>query len=100
MMNCWINIFIALVSYISALKSLVLKLREVYLDSENIFVIFEFIAGILAYGTVFGTIHGIVEMLDDTVVSNQAEEKHKFEMDLLRNYMREKKLYKFVIFLY
>lgn len=46
-----------LVSYISALKSLVLKLRSAYKDEENIYVIFEFIAGILAYGTVFGNIH-------------------------------------------
>jgi hypothetical protein len=61
-----------LVSYISALKSLVLKLRSAYKDEENIYVIFEFIAGILAYGTVFGNIHSIVEMMDDTVVSNQA----------------------------
>ena len=61
-----------LVSYISALKSLVLKLREVTKDEENIYVIFDFIAGILAYGTVFGNIHSIVEMMDDTAISNQA----------------------------
>ncbi len=46
-----------LVSYISALKSLVLKLRSAYKDGENVYVVFEFIAGILAYGTVFGNIH-------------------------------------------
>ncbi|KAJ3159041.1 Cyclic nucleotide-gated olfactory channel [Irineochytrium annulatum] len=63
-----------LVSYISALKSLVLKLRDVRLDAENIYVIFEFVCGILAYGTVFGNIHSIVEMLDNTAVSTQAGE--------------------------
>jgi hypothetical protein len=65
-----------LVSYISALKSLVLHLRIAYKDEENIYVIFEFIAGILAYGTVFGNIHSIVEMMDGTVISNQAGNKY------------------------
>ena len=94
-----------LVSFLSALKSLVLKLRDVKKDAENIYVIFEFIAGILAYGTVFGNIHAIVEMLDHTVMSNHAgkctftlyndsfiEEKHRFEMQLVRDYMRKKKI--------
>ncbi|KAI9346038.1 cyclic nucleotide-binding-like protein [Zopfochytrium polystomum] len=81
-----------LVSYLTALRSLVLKLRDVNDDAENVFVIFEFIAGILAYGTVFGNIHSIVEMLDKTAVLNQAEELHNYQMDWLKSYMREKKL--------
>ncbi|KAJ3105989.1 hypothetical protein HDU97_007173 [Phlyctochytrium planicorne] len=81
-----------LVSYLSALRSLVLHLREVEIDAENIYVVFEFVFGILAYGTVFGNIHSIVEMLDNTAASNQAEEQHKFQMEWLKNYMREKRL--------
>ncbi|KAJ1554934.1 Cyclic nucleotide-gated olfactory channel [Cladochytrium tenue] len=81
-----------LVSYLTALRSLVLKLRDVTLAAEDVFVIFEFVAGILAYGTVFGNIHSIVEMLDKTAVLNQAEELHQYQMDWLRAYMREKKL--------
>ncbi|KAI9209214.1 cyclic nucleotide-binding-like protein [Polychytrium aggregatum] len=81
-----------LTSYLSALRSLVLKLRDTELDTENIYVIFEFVAGILAYGTVFGNIHSIVEMLDHTAASTKAEERHKFEMAWLRKYMREKGL--------
>ncbi|KAJ3324358.1 hypothetical protein HDU76_013438 [Blyttiomyces sp. JEL0837] len=81
-----------LVSYLTALRSLVLKLREVLDDTENVYVIFEFIVGILAYGTVFGNIHSIVEMLDNTAALNQAEDVHKFRMDWLKTYMRDKKL--------
>jgi hypothetical protein len=81
-----------LVSYISALKSLVLRLRLVSNDYENIYVIFEFIAGILSYGIVFGNIHSIVEMMDSTAALTEAEEYHKFEMDWVKNYMRETQL--------
>ncbi|KAJ3110373.1 hypothetical protein HDU96_006665 [Phlyctochytrium bullatum] len=81
-----------LVSYLSALRSLVLHLRDVDLDAENVYVVFEFVFGILAYGTVFGNIHSIVEMLDNTAASNHAEEQHKFQMEWLKNYMREKRL--------
>ncbi|KAJ3209658.1 hypothetical protein HDU67_006021 [Dinochytrium kinnereticum] len=81
-----------LVSYLSALRSLVLHLREVQMDAENIYVVFEFVFGILAYGTVFGNIQSIVEMLDNTAASNHAEEQHKFQMEWLKNYMREKRL--------
>ncbi|KAJ3128434.1 Kinesin-like protein kif27 [Nowakowskiella sp. JEL0407] len=79
-------------SYLSALQSLVLKLRDVTLNAENVYVILEFIAGILAYGTVFGNIHSIVEMMDHTAATTQAEERHKFEMTLVRKYMRDKGL--------
>lgn len=79
-------------SYLAALKSLVLKLRSVKLNGENLYVVLEFITGILAYGTVFGNIHSIVEMLDKTAVQTQAEEQHNFQMALLRKYMKEKKL--------
>ncbi|KAI8814217.1 cyclic nucleotide-binding-like protein [Cladochytrium replicatum] len=81
-----------LTSYLTALRSLVLKLREVNKNAENVFVVFEFIAGILAYGTVFGNIHSIVEMLDHTAASTKAEERHKYEMNWLRQYMRDKGL--------
>ncbi|KAJ3413939.1 Cyclic nucleotide-gated olfactory channel [Chytridiales sp. JEL 0842] len=81
-----------LVSYLSALRSLVLKLRDARNDTENTYVIFEFLAGILAYGTVFGNIHSIVEMLDNTAVLTHAEEQHKFKMEWLKSYMRQKKL--------
>ncbi|TPX51757.1 hypothetical protein SeLEV6574_g00088 [Synchytrium endobioticum] len=79
-----------LISYVAAVKSLVLKLREVDMDAENIYVLFEFTVGILAYGTVFGNLHSIVEMLDSTAAIAHAEEKHKFEMGWLRTYMRNK----------
>ncbi|KAI8851252.1 hypothetical protein BC829DRAFT_415497 [Chytridium lagenaria] len=75
-----------------SILSLVLHLREVELDAENVYVVFEFVFGILAYGTVFGNIHSIVEMLDNTAASNHAEEHHKFQMEWLKNYMREKRL--------
>ncbi|KAJ3333548.1 Cyclic nucleotide-gated olfactory channel [Blyttiomyces sp. JEL0837] len=81
-----------LVGYLTALKSLVLKLRDVTEDQENIYVIFEFVAGILAYGTVFGNIHSIVEMLDETAAYTQAEDQHKFQMEAVKAYMREKGL--------
>ncbi|KAI8622654.1 hypothetical protein BC830DRAFT_270180 [Chytriomyces sp. MP71] len=81
-----------LVSYLAALRSLVLKLRECSLDAENIFVIFEFVTGILAYGTVFANIHSIIELLDSTAALNQAEELHNFEMEGLISYMKEKKI--------
>ncbi|TPX32396.1 hypothetical protein SmJEL517_g04421 [Synchytrium microbalum] len=81
-----------LISYLSAVRSLVLRLREVELDAENIYVLGEFIGGILAYGTVFGNLHSIVEMLDSTAALTHAEEQHKFEMGWLRTYMREKGL--------
>ncbi|KAJ1550251.1 Cyclic nucleotide-gated olfactory channel, partial [Nowakowskiella sp. JEL0078] len=61
-----------LTSYLASLRSLVLKPREVTLNTENVFGIIEFIAGILAYGTVFGNIHSIVEMMDHTAASTQA----------------------------
>ncbi|KAI8826473.1 hypothetical protein BJ741DRAFT_714501 [Chytriomyces cf. hyalinus JEL632] len=79
-----------LVSYLAALRSLVLKLRECSQDMENIFVIFEFVSGILAYGTVFGNIHSIIELLDSTAAMNQAEEYHNFEMEGIISFMKEK----------
>ncbi|KAJ3233135.1 hypothetical protein HDU81_002491 [Chytriomyces hyalinus] len=79
-----------LVSYLAALRSLVLKLRECSQDMENIFVIFEFVSGILAYGTVFGNIHSIIELLDSTAALNQAEEYHNFEMEGIISFMKEK----------
>ncbi|KAJ3224978.1 Cyclic nucleotide-gated olfactory channel [Chytriomyces hyalinus] len=79
-----------LVSYLAALRSLVLKLRECSQDTENIFVIFEFVSGILAYGTVFGNIHSIIELLDSTAALNQAEEYHNFEMEGIISFMKEK----------
>ncbi|KAI9009864.1 hypothetical protein BC832DRAFT_390499 [Gaertneriomyces semiglobifer] len=79
-----------LMSYLSALATLVLKLRTVGKNEEAIYVIFEFVAGILVYGTVFGNIHSIVEMLDHTAALTAAEETHKFQMDWLKRYMREK----------
>ncbi|KAJ3389208.1 Kinesin-like protein kif27 [Chytriomyces hyalinus] len=79
-----------LVSYLAALRSLVLKLRECSQDTENIFVIFEFVSGILAYGTVFGNIHSIIELLDSTAAMNQAEEYHNFEMEGIISFMKEK----------
>ncbi|KAJ3063226.1 hypothetical protein HDU98_000931 [Podochytrium sp. JEL0797] len=81
-----------LVSYLSALRSLVLKLRECSRDAENIYVIFEFIAGILSYGTVFGNIHSILELMDSTAAVNQAEEYHNFEMEGIITFMKEKKI--------
>jgi hypothetical protein len=81
-----------LVSFLTALRSLVLKLRESQNDTENIYIIFEFFAGILADGAVFGNIHGIVEMMDSTAVLAQAEEQHKFRMQWLSSYMKQKKL--------
>ncbi|KAI9338984.1 hypothetical protein BDR26DRAFT_919147 [Obelidium mucronatum] len=81
-----------LVSYLSALRSLVLKLRECKRDAENIYVIFEFVAGILSYGTVFGNIHSILELMDSTAAVNQAEEYHNFEMEGIISFMKEKKL--------
>ncbi|TPX35512.1 hypothetical protein SmJEL517_g02118 [Synchytrium microbalum] len=81
-----------LISYLSAVRSLVLRLREVELDPENIYVLVEFVGGILAYGTVFGNLHSIVEMLDSTAAVTHAEEQHKFEMGWLRTYMRDKGL--------
>jgi hypothetical protein len=65
-----------LISYLTALRSLVLKLREARLDAENVYVIFEFIAGILVYGAVFGNIHSIVDMLDDSAIVNEAGKVH------------------------
>jgi hypothetical protein len=55
-------------------------------------VIIEFLAGILADGAVFGNIHSIVEMLDQSALSAHAEEQHKFRMDWLKSYMKQKKL--------
>ncbi|KAJ3014254.1 UNVERIFIED_CONTAM: Kinesin-like protein kif27 [Siphonaria sp. JEL0065] len=81
-----------LVSYLAALRSLVLKLRECKRDAENIYVIFEFVAGILSYGTVFGNIHSILELMDSTAAVNQAEEYHNFEMEGIISFMKEKKL--------
>jgi hypothetical protein len=81
-----------LISFLAALRSLVLKLRDADNDTENIYVIFEFLAGILAYGTVFGNIHSIVEMLDNTAILAHAEEQHKFKMEWLGTYMKQKKL--------
>jgi hypothetical protein len=77
---------------LAALRSLVLKLRDAENDTEHAYVIFEFLAGILAYGTVFGNIHSIVEMLDNTAVLAHAEEHHKFKMEWLSSYMKQKKL--------
>ena len=80
-----------LTSYLTAVKSLVLKLREVENNIESIYVIFEFIAGIVAYGTVFGTIHKIVELLDKQAVKTHAQEQHVFQVDMLKKYMKEKR---------
>ncbi|KAJ3210385.1 Kinesin-like protein kif27 [Entophlyctis luteolus] len=81
-----------LVSYLAALRSLVLKLRETERDAENIYVIFEFVVGILSYGTVFGNIHSILELMDANAAVNQAEEQHHFEMEGIMTFMREKKI--------
>jgi hypothetical protein len=59
-------------SYLTALRSLVLKLRSVHLNSENLYVVLEFVAGILAYGAVFGNIHSIVDMMDKNAVKTHA----------------------------
>lgn len=59
-------------SYLTAVRSLVLKIRVVEKNPENVYVLLEFICGILSYGTVFGTIHSIVEMLDTSVLSTHA----------------------------
>jgi hypothetical protein len=59
-------------NYIHALKALVLKLRVVDRSTEYVYSIFECIAGILAYGTIFGNIHSIVDMLDSTAETAQA----------------------------
>ncbi|KAJ3083109.1 hypothetical protein HK100_009526 [Physocladia obscura] len=81
-----------LVSYLAALRSLVLKLREANRDAENSYVIVEFIVGILSYGTVFGNIHSILELMDASAAINQAEEHHNFEMAGIINFMKEKKI--------
>ena len=81
-----------LVSYLYAIRALVLKLRETYLDAENAFAVCEFVVGILSYGTVFGNIHSIVEMLDHDAQSQQAEEVQKYKMQWMRQYMISKNL--------
>ncbi|KAJ3085719.1 hypothetical protein HK102_013890 [Quaeritorhiza haematococci] len=81
-----------LVSYLAALRSIVLKLRVTERTAENVYVVFEFLVGIVAYGTVFGNISSIVHMLDQSAVAVHAEERHKFELKWMDAYMKEKGL--------
>ncbi|KAJ3032576.1 hypothetical protein HK097_005191, partial [Rhizophlyctis rosea] len=81
-----------LIGYVSALRCLLLTLREANKDTENCFIVVEFIVGVLANGTVIGYIYSIVEMMDQSNVRSKAEERHRFEMGFVRRYMREKGL--------
>ncbi|KAJ3410410.1 hypothetical protein HDV05_003821 [Chytridiales sp. JEL 0842] len=81
-----------LTSYLYALKALVLKFRAVYLNTENVFSIFECVAGILAYGTIFGNLHAIVDMLDSSAETAQADLQHKFHMENVKQFMLEKQI--------
>jgi hypothetical protein len=59
-------------SYLSSLFSLVLEFRSVTLNSEKIYVMIEFVFGILCNGAVIGNIHSIFLMMDESALSTEA----------------------------
>ncbi|TPX43724.1 hypothetical protein SeLEV6574_g04894 [Synchytrium endobioticum] len=77
---------------LGALASLVLKLRGAYVSSECIFVLFEFIAGILAYGTLFAEVFAVLRMFDESATQARQDVEHRLHMDNVREYMRQNKL--------
>ncbi|KAI9201922.1 cyclic nucleotide-binding-like protein [Polychytrium aggregatum] len=78
------------VSIIGSLESLVLDLRQVSEPREYVAVLFEFMFGILAYGTVFGTITNVLHMADSAATMAQQEEQHKYEIKGMKEYMWDK----------
>ncbi|TPX35872.1 hypothetical protein SmJEL517_g01693 [Synchytrium microbalum] len=80
------------VTLLGSLASLVLKLRTAYMPSECLFVVFEFIAGILAYGTLFAEIFAVLRMFDESATKAHQDVEHRLHMDNVREYMRENSL--------
>ncbi|KAJ3098959.1 Cyclic nucleotide-gated olfactory channel [Phlyctochytrium planicorne] len=75
-------------SYLSAVRCLELKPRKVLLGWEIVFSIFEWIVGVLVYGSIAGNVHSIVEMLDRNAFANEAAEHHQLKMTYFTNTLK------------
>ncbi|KAJ3095008.1 Kinesin-like protein kif27 [Phlyctochytrium planicorne] len=79
-------------SFLTSVRCLELKPRPVVLCPELIFSIFEWLIGILVYGSIAGNMHGIITLLDRDAVANETVEKYKLEMTYFATVMKREGL--------
>ncbi|KAJ3092290.1 Cyclic nucleotide-gated cation channel alpha-3 [Quaeritorhiza haematococci] len=68
------------------------KLRDVTTPTESIYVLFEFIIGMLVYATIFGNIDVVLRQMDSAANKQQQELEHKIDTESMKNFMRTKGL--------
>ncbi|KAL7746569.1 hypothetical protein RI367_008096 [Sorochytrium milnesiophthora] len=77
--------------YLSNLATSMATMRTINTDAERILGIIEILVGSLIFGSILGVLTNFIRALDSRAALDKVTEKHRFKMDYLRRFLRQKR---------